>query len=234
MTKSTELDGDAENGHGQRGSPARALPCREKFGPRPMFKIFSFDQVRVDQEKMEVRKRRASIYRSSPSDAVEHFLVSHVTGWAICGISGSRIRHRDFPICVFFFGHSLAVNFKFEFEKKDALPDKRPWCKAFEFLSGFRLAIRVLERQWTLAPFYRSYKKMEQKGAGSIPDAQPFFTPSTHVRKQSLPVWYDERATRPYTHWHLFCCTKSSEQMMRCRSCRRERQPIQNDHPWCK
>ena len=52
--------------------------CREKFGPRPIFKIFSLDQIRVDQEKKEVRKRRASIYRTSPSDAVEHFLVSHV------------------------------------------------------------------------------------------------------------------------------------------------------------
>ena len=40
---------------------------------------------------------------------------------------------------------------------------------------------------------------MEQKVAGSIPDAQPLFTPPTHVRKQSLPVWHDERATRPYT-----------------------------------
>ena len=52
--------------------------CREKFGPRPIFKIFSLDQIRVDQEKKEVRKRRASIYRSSPSDAVDYFLVSHV------------------------------------------------------------------------------------------------------------------------------------------------------------
>ena len=52
--------------------------CREKFGPRPIFKIFSLDQIRVDQEKKEVRKRRASIHRSSPSDAVDYFLVSHV------------------------------------------------------------------------------------------------------------------------------------------------------------
>ena len=34
--------------HGQRGSLAQ---CREKFGPRPIFKIFSLDQIRVDQEK---------------------------------------------------------------------------------------------------------------------------------------------------------------------------------------
>ena len=36
------------------------------------------EKRRLDQEKKEVRKRRASIYRTSPSDAVEHFLVSHV------------------------------------------------------------------------------------------------------------------------------------------------------------
>ena len=34
--------------HGQRG---RLAQCREKFGPRPIFKIFSLDQIRVDQEK---------------------------------------------------------------------------------------------------------------------------------------------------------------------------------------
>ena len=66
----------------QTPSPPRSAgepcTCREKFGPRPIFKIFSLDQIRVDQEKKEVRKRRASIYRTSPSDAVEHFLVSHV------------------------------------------------------------------------------------------------------------------------------------------------------------
>ena len=44
-----------------------AHACREKFGPWPIFKIFSLDQIRVDQEKKEVRKRRASIYRTSPS-----------------------------------------------------------------------------------------------------------------------------------------------------------------------
>ena len=59
-------------------SAGKPCACREKFGPRPIFKIFSLDQIRVDQEKKEVRKRRASIYRTSPSDAVEHFLVSHV------------------------------------------------------------------------------------------------------------------------------------------------------------
>ena len=30
--------------------------------------------------------------------------------------------------------------------KKNAIPGKRAWCKAFEILSGFRLATRVLER----------------------------------------------------------------------------------------
>ena len=60
------------------GEPCACCACREKFGPRPIFKIFSLDQIRVDQEKKEVRKRRASIYRTSPSDAVDYFLVSHV------------------------------------------------------------------------------------------------------------------------------------------------------------
>ena len=59
-------------------SAGEPCTCREKFAPRPIFKIFSLDQIRVDQEKTEVRKRRPSIYRTSPSDAVEHFLVSHV------------------------------------------------------------------------------------------------------------------------------------------------------------
>ena len=136
---------------------------------------------------------------------------SHTSQPGLFGISGSRIRHRDFPICVFFWTQSCR-EVQIWIWKKKAIPGKRAWCKAFEFLSGFRLATRVLERQWTgLAPFYRWYKKMEQKVAGSIPDAQPLVTPSTHVRKQSLPVWHDERATRPYTPWHLFCCTKSSE-----------------------
>ena len=65
----------------RRGSPRSAgepCACREKFGPLPIFKIFSLDQIRADQEKKEVRKCRASIYRTSPLDAVEHFLVSHV------------------------------------------------------------------------------------------------------------------------------------------------------------
>ena len=75
--------------------------CREKFGPRPIFKIFSLDQIRVDQEKKEVRKRRASIYRTLPSDAVEHFLVSHVTGWAILGYPGLELDTGIFPFVLF-------------------------------------------------------------------------------------------------------------------------------------
>ena len=116
--------------------------CREKFGPRPIFKIFSLDQIRADQEKKEVRKRRASICRTSPLDAVDYFLVSHVTGWAILGYPALELDTGIFPI-VFFFVLSLATKFKFEFEK-NAIPGKRAWCKAFEFLSGFRLVTRVL------------------------------------------------------------------------------------------
>ena len=65
--------------------------------------------------------RRASIYRTSPSDAVEHFLVSHVTGWAILGYPGLELDTGIFPF-VLFFGHSLAAKFKFEYEKKNAIP----------------------------------------------------------------------------------------------------------------
>ena len=32
-------------------SAGEPCTCREKFGPRPIFKIFSLDQIRVDQEK---------------------------------------------------------------------------------------------------------------------------------------------------------------------------------------
>ena len=85
--------------HGpRRGSLAQ---CREKFGPRPIFKIFSLDQIRVDQEKKEVRKRRASIHRSSPSDAVDYFLVSHVTGWAILGYPALELDNGIFPFVLF-------------------------------------------------------------------------------------------------------------------------------------
>ena len=190
-------------------SAGEPCACREKFGPRPIFKIFALDQIRVDQEKKEVRKRRASIYRTSPSDAVEHFLVSHVTGWAILGYPALKLDTGIFPFVFFFLDTVLPRSSNLNLKKK--MPYQESELGARRSLSGFRLATRVLERQWTLAPFYRWYKKMEQKVAGSIPDAQPLFTPSTHVRKQSLPVWHDERATRPYAHWHLFCCTKSSE-----------------------
>ena len=72
---------DFYNKHGVILVSGGALGVQRKFGPRPIFKIFSLDQIRVciDQEKKEVRKRRASIYRSSPSDPVEHFVVSHVS-----------------------------------------------------------------------------------------------------------------------------------------------------------
>ena len=85
-------------------SAGEPCACREKFGPRgprPIFKIFSLDQIRVDQEKKEVRKRRASIYRTSSSDAVDYFLVSHVTGWAILGYPGLELDTGIFPFVLF-------------------------------------------------------------------------------------------------------------------------------------
>ena len=86
---------------GPRSAGEQPCACREKFGPRPIFKIFSLDQIRVDQEKKEVRKRRASIYRTSPSDAVEHFLVSPVTGWAILGYPALELHTGIFPFVFF-------------------------------------------------------------------------------------------------------------------------------------
>ena len=49
----------AVHGHCTVSGPGEPWPlqlraCREKFGPRPIFKIFSLDQIRVDQEKKEV------------------------------------------------------------------------------------------------------------------------------------------------------------------------------------
>ena len=82
-------------------SAGKPCTCREKFGPRPIFKIFSLDQIRVVQEKKEVRKRRASIYRTSPSDAVEHFLVSHVTSWAILVYPAPELDTGIFPFVLF-------------------------------------------------------------------------------------------------------------------------------------
>ena len=122
--------------HGQQGSLAQ---CREKFGPRPIFKIFTLNQIRVDQEKKEVRKRRALIYRTSPSDTVEYFLVSHVTGWAILGYPGLELDTGIFHLC-FFLDTALPRSSNLNLKKKCHTAGKRAWCKAFEFLSGFRLA----------------------------------------------------------------------------------------------
>ena len=77
--------------------------------------------------KKEVRKRQASIYRGSPSDAVEYFLVSHVTGWAILGYPALELDTGIFLFCVFV-RHSLAAKFKFEVKKKNAIPGKGAWC----------------------------------------------------------------------------------------------------------
>ena len=51
--------------------------------------------------KKEARKRRASIYRTSPSDAVDYFLVSHVTGWPILGYLALELDTGIFPFVLF-------------------------------------------------------------------------------------------------------------------------------------
>ena len=98
-------------------SAAEPCPCGEKFGPRPIFKIFSLDQIRVDQEKKEVRKRRASSHRSSLSDAVDYFLVSHVTGWAILGYLALELDTGIFPF-VFFLDTVLPRSSNLNLKKK--------------------------------------------------------------------------------------------------------------------
>ena len=60
--------------HRQRGSLAHS----EKSLVRGRFSKFSRSTKYAKTKKKEVRKRRASIYRSSPSDAVDYFQVSHV------------------------------------------------------------------------------------------------------------------------------------------------------------
>ena len=139
---------------GESQSAGEPCACREKFGPRPIFKIFSLGQICVDQEKKEVRKRRASIHRSSPSDAVDYFLVSHVTGWAILGYPALELDTGIFPF-VFFLDRVLPRSSNLILKKKchtgkaSLVQGVRVW---------FRLATRLLERQSTLAPFYRCYK----------------------------------------------------------------------------
>ena len=95
---------------GIRAAAAKSCPVS------PAGRHFTKRSIRADQEKKEVRKRRASIYRSSPSDAVEHFLVSHVTGWAILVYPALELDTGIFPFVLFL--DSLAAKFKFEFEKK--------------------------------------------------------------------------------------------------------------------
>ena len=143
-------------------------------------------------------------YRSSPSDAVYYFLVSHVTGWAILGYPVLELDTGIFPF-VFFFGHSLAAKFKFEFEKNMPYRESEPGARRSNSCLVFVWQLECLNGNGSLRLFAggRSSRRSETV-AGSIPDAQPLSTPSTHVRKLSLPVWQDERATRPYTHWHLF------------------------------
>ena len=70
-------------------------PCtvQRKILAAADFQNFLARPTRVDQEKKEVRKRRASIYRGSPSDAVDYFLVLHViTGIVVIGFVISKNR----------------------------------------------------------------------------------------------------------------------------------------------
>ena len=76
------------------------LPFRDVF-----FELAHGLGVHIRSLRKEVRKRRASIHRSSPSDAVEHFLVSHVTGWAILGYPALELDTGIFPF-VFFWTQS--------------------------------------------------------------------------------------------------------------------------------
>ena len=120
--------------HGQRGSLARV---QRKIWTAADFQNFlARPNTRRPRKKKEVRKRRASIYRTSPSDAVDYFLVSHVTGWAILGYPALEFDTGIFPF-VFFFGHSLAVKFKFEFEKKKCHTGKASLVQGVQILVWF-------------------------------------------------------------------------------------------------
>ena len=186
-------------------------PCtwREKFGPRPIFKIFSLDQIRVDQEKKEVRKRRASIYRTSPSDAVEHFLVSHVIGWAILEYPGLELDTGIFPFVLFLdtvLPRSSNLNLK-----KNVIPGSELGARRSNSCLVFVWQLECLNGNDPCASLQVVHAS-RLDGAKSCGRSATFMiTPSTHVRKQSLPVWHDERATRPYMHWHLFCCRKINQ-----------------------
>ena len=70
--------------HGQRGRLRRvyaSCTCREKFGPRPIFKIFSLGQIHEDQEK-----RRLGNADPRSTEARRQMLLttswSHTSSWA--------------------------------------------------------------------------------------------------------------------------------------------------------
>ena len=209
-----------------------ACRAREKIGPRPIFKIFSLDQIRVDQEKKEVRKRRASIHRSSPSDAVEHFLVSHVTGWAILGYPALEIDTGIFPF-VFFLDTVLPRKFKFEFEKKMPYRESELGAKRSNSCLVFVWQLECLSGNGPLRLFTGGTRRWS-KGCGFDP-RRSATCPTVDPCKKAVFACLARRTCNKTIHALAPVLLYEVEWTKRCQSCRRERQPsMQNDHPWCK
>ena len=234
-------------------SAGEPCACREKFVPRPIFKIFLLDQIRVDQEKKEVRKRRASIYRCSPSDAVDYFLVSHVTGWAILGYPALELDTGIFPLILcFFFVHSLAAKFKFEFKKK-CHTGKASLVQGVQVLVWFSFGN---SSAWTAKDPCAFLQVVQVDGAkvcGFDPRRSATFHTVDRCKKAVSACLARRTCSKaihalatvllslkwdwPWAHGGRsgkFDDPHEVEWTMRCRSCPHERQPMQNDDPWCK
>ena len=95
--------------HGQRG----ALRVQRKIWVAADFQNFLARPNTRRPRKKEVGKRRASIYRArgSPSDAVDHFLVSHViTGIVVIEVVISKNRRlRAISTSLNAYGHLLVT-----------------------------------------------------------------------------------------------------------------------------
>ena len=130
---------------------------------------------------------------------------SRTTGYF--GVSGSRIRHRDFPICAFF-GHSLAAKFKFEFEKKMPYRESELGARRSNSCLVFVWQLECLNGNGPLRLFTGGISRRSEK----MRTLSHFHTVDPCKKAVFACLnWHDERATRPYTHWHLCCCRKINQ-----------------------
>ena len=138
-----------------------ALHMQRKIWAAADFQNFLARSNSRRPRKNEVRKRRASIYRTSPSDAVEHFLVSHVTGWAIWGHPGLELDTGIFPF-VPFLDTVLPRSSNLSL-KKNVIPGKRAWCKAFESCLVFVWQLECLNGNGPLRLFTGGTSRRSEK-----------------------------------------------------------------------